>query len=118
MITLTSVAPVLPVRNVRAASELYTRLGFEVEAFDEEYAFANRGDIGLHLAQVQRVKPHESMVAVYLSVSDAPALYQEWADAGVEGRLLAPQGTDYGLVEGAYVDPDGNLLRFGSSAAE
>lgn len=42
------------------------------------------------------------------------ALHAEWATADVEGRLHAPTDTDYGLREGAYVDPDGNLLRYGS----
>jgi len=34
----------------------------------------------------------------------------------IDDRLVPPVDTDYGPVEGAYVDPDGNLLRFGSSA--
>ena len=35
--------------------------------------------------------------------------------AGVEDRLRAPFDTPYGLREFGYVDPDGNLLRVGSS---
>ncbi len=50
----------------------------------------------------------------YLWVDDADALYREWAGAGVGGRLQAPSATDYGLTEGAHIDPDGNLIRFGS----
>jgi uncharacterized glyoxalase superfamily protein PhnB len=51
---------------------------------------------------------------VYLYVDDAEALDAEWDGARVEGRLIAPTDTEYGLREGAHVDPDGNLLRFGS----
>jgi hypothetical protein len=51
---------------------------------------------------------------VYLYVSDADALYAQWRLARVAGRLVAPVDTDYGLREGAHVDRDGNLLRFGS----
>jgi hypothetical protein len=59
MTTFTSLAPVLPVRDVTAALELCLRLGFRTRAYD------------------------------------GPAAY--------------------GYAErGAYVDPDGNLLRFGS----
>jgi len=34
----------------------------------------------------------------------------------IDDRLVPPVDTEYGLVDGAYSDPDGNLLRFGSSA--
>jgi len=47
-------------------------------------------------------------------VSDADAVYDEWTAAGVEGRFHPRADTDYGLREAAYVDPDGNLVRFGS----
>lgn len=53
-------------------------------------------------------------MAVFLYVSDAHALHDEWLVVVVDGRLVPPVDTDYGLAEGAYVDPDGNLLRFGS----
>ncbi len=52
----------------------------------------------------------------YLWVDDADALHAEWAAAGVDGRLDPPRPTEYGLEEGAHVDPDGNLIRFGSPA--
>jgi hypothetical protein len=32
----------------------------------------------------------------------------------VAGELVAPFDTDYGLREGSHVDPDGNVIRFGS----
>ena len=112
-----SVAPVLPVRQLAEAVDRYRRLGFAVELFEGgDYAFASRGQVELHLATVERVQPDLSTVAVFLSVGDAHALHQEWREAVVDGRLVPPVETDYGLVEGAYVDPDGNLLRFGSPA--
>jgi hypothetical protein len=52
---------------------------------------------------------------VYLDVSDADALYAEWeALENLEGRLIAPRDTPYGLREFAYVDPDGTAYRIGS----
>ena len=41
----------------------------------------------------------------------ADAVAARWAGIG---RTGAPVDTVYGLREGAHVDPDGNLLRFGS----
>jgi hypothetical protein len=48
----------------------------------------------------------------YLYVDDADALHAEWSS--IEGRHHRPEDTPYGLREGAFVDPDGNLLRYGS----
>ncbi len=115
VVTFSSVAPVLPVRHLAEAVACYKRLGFAVQLFEGgDYAFASRGEVNLHLATVERNEPDKSTVAVFLYVSDAHALHDEWTEVVVEGRLVPPVDTDYGLVEGAYVDPDGNLLRFGS----
>ena len=52
--------------------------------------------------------------AAYLHVPDADALAARWSS--VE-RTGTPVDTDYGLREGWHIDPDGNLLRFGSPIA-
>ncbi len=114
---LNQVVPVLPVRDMAQAIDHYTRLGFEVRAFDEGYAFAERCAVQIHLSLVNDLDPATSNVAAYLYVDDADALFAEWSEAGVGGRLHTPTSTDYGLREGAHVDPDGNLLRFGSPLA-
>lgn len=111
-----TVAPVLPVRDVASALDHYRRLGFDVRAYEggAAYAYARRGGVDLHLAQVDDLDPLTSLTSVYLYVDDADALDAEWRAAGVGGRMVDVQDTDYGLREGAHVDPDGNLLRFGS----
>lgn len=111
-----TVAPVFPVADVGGAAEHYRRLGFEVTSHDDgtEYAFANRGEVWLHLACVDGVDPSTSMSAAYLYVEDADALATEWAASGADGRFVDPVDTDYGLREGAHIDPDGNLVRYGS----
>jgi hypothetical protein len=111
-----SVAPVLPTRDVPVALARYENLGFEVSIYHggNFYGYARRGDVSLHLSRVGDVDPKANLVSVYLYVSDADALHAEWSTSGVEGRFHQPADTDYGLREGAYVDPDGNLLRYGS----
>lgn len=113
---VTAVAPVLPVRDVAAAVEHYRTLGFAVDRYEGNaaYAFAERDGISLHLAQVDDLDPAVTTSALYLYVSDADAVYARWRLARPAGRLVAPVDTEYGLREGAHVDPDGNLLRFGS----
>jgi hypothetical protein len=55
--------------------------------------------------------------SVYLYVSDADALYAEWAALdNLAGRLIEPHEMPYSLREFAYIDPDGTLHRIGSRA--
>lgn len=119
MTSFDSLAVVLPTRDVNAALHRYQRLGFDVSPYRDrsEYGYARRGNVTLHLAQIDDFDPSASLVAAYLYVGDADKVHAEWTDASVEGRLVAPVDTDYGLREGAYVDPDGNLLRYGSRIA-
>ena len=117
------VAPVLVTTDLGASLARYELLGFQVSAYTDpdggtgHYGYARRGAVYLHVACVSDLDPLATTVSVYLYVSDADALHAEWRAAGVEGRLTRPQDTPYGLREGAYVDPDGNLLRFGSPMA-
>jgi len=114
--TFNTVAPVFPVADVVRAMEHYRKLGFEVTSHDDgtEYAFANRDEVWLHLAKVDDLDPSTSMSAAYLYVEDADALATEWSACGAGGRFIDPVDTEYGLREGAHVDPCGNLLRYGS----
>lgn len=74
----------------------------------------NRGAAHLHITTVEHLDPASSNVACYLYVENADHLYREWSTSGVDGRFHSPEDTDYGLREGAHVDPDGNPIRFGS----
>lgn len=118
--TLLEAAPVLVTSDLAAALERYRRLGFHTSAYSDEhgddtyYGYAERDGVHLHLAHVEHLEPRTNVVSVYLYVEDADQTYAAWSAAGVEGRFHAVQVTPYGLREAAYVDPDGNLVRFGS----
>ena len=69
------------------------------------------------VSDLQRALDHDPLrtaPAAYLHVPDADVLAAEWAPVD---RTGAPVDTDYGLREGWHIDPDGNLLRFGSPLA-
>lgn len=123
MVTFERASPVFPVKNVAAALAHYRRLGFVADAYEEHdgdgpvYGFLRRGPVELHLARVPDVDPATNMSAIYVYVDDTDALYAEWRAAHVEGRLVAPVDTRYGLREMVHVDPDGNLWRIGSELA-
>jgi predicted enzyme related to lactoylglutathione lyase len=106
--------PIFVTTDLDRALAHYRLLGFATEAFDTDYGFMRRHTANLHIARVEPIDPAASNVACYLYVEDADALYREWNESGAADRLLAPQDTEYGLREGAHVDPDGNLIRFGS----
>ena len=116
MPTLHRCAPVFVTTDLRRALADYERLGFEVEAYDDAdyYGFAGRDGIEIHVAKVDRIDLATTTSCAYVWVDDARQLYDEWSAADVEGRLHAPEETPYGLTEGAFVDGDGNLIRFGS----
>jgi catechol 2,3-dioxygenase-like lactoylglutathione lyase family enzyme len=112
-----TVAPVLPVADLDRAVAHYEALGFTVTGQEQGwgYAFANRDDVWLHLSVIDGYVGDPSVVSVYLYVGDADALGAEWAAAGVGGSFRAPGDTDYGMREGHHIDPDGNLLRYGTA---
>ena len=113
------VAPVIPVRDLNAALQRYRRLGFTVQPYEgpEPYGFVDRGGVSLHLSEWAEHDPARTGSQVYLYVSNADELHAEWKAADIEGRLVDPHDTPYGLREFAYVDPDGTLHRAGSPLA-
>jgi uncharacterized protein len=108
--------PILATSDVDRALEHYGALGFETEQWEGgDYGFLSRDGVEVHVAAPDGFDPAANTVAWYIFVADADALYEEWKAAGVAGELIAPTDTDYGLREGRHVDPDGNVLRFGSA---
>jgi len=108
------ISPIFPVTDLQRALDHYTALGCSVSRHDEEYGFAARAGVEIHLTVVRDHDPLRTAAAAYLHVPDADALAQEWARVDRTGQ---PVDTDYGLREGWHIDPDGNLLRFGSPLA-
>jgi uncharacterized protein len=107
--------PILATSDVSRALGHYRALGFEAEGWEGGgYGFLHRDGVELHLGEVETLDPTTNTVSVYLFVADADQLHTEWAAASLDGRMQAPTDTDYGLREGHHVDPDGNIIRFGS----
>ena len=133
-----SVSPVFSTANLPRWLSHYRALGFEVRSYGNEYGFATRDGIQLHVSVNSEHDPLRGAGCAYLYVEDADALHALWSaaaaatsdmaiDAAGEGaaggdvagavsytRDVAPVNTSYGLREGAHLDPDNNLLRYGS----
>jgi hypothetical protein len=112
---LRAYSPIFPVRDLAAARAHDTRLGFRTLPDDggADYGFANRDGTALHLEADPDHDPARGASA-YLEVVDADALYDQWTGPGVGGTTRPVVPTPYGLREGSHVDPDGNVIRFGS----
>ncbi len=112
---LRSFSPIFPVRDLDIALAHYKSLGFKTFAYEEgsDYGFADREGVGLHFATSETEEPIHPSEA-YLYVRDADALYDEWSQSGRSGKTRPVGPTDYELREGSHVDPDGNVIRFGS----
>jgi hypothetical protein len=107
------VAPGLPVTDLEVAFAHYRRLGFATREYEGGgYGFLTRDGVELHLGVVPEVDNSGAKHSTYLFVDDADGLAQEWRVAGLEVQM--PVDTEWGQHEGAVVDPDGNVIRFGS----
>lgn len=113
-------SPIFPVRDLAAALAHYSALGFDASAHadGDEYGFADREGIGLHLAADPDHDPAHNAASAYLYVRDADALYEQWIRPGIGGRTRPVEATPYKFREGSHTDPDGNLIRFGSPVEE
>lgn len=110
----TRVAPIFPVRDVAAALAFYRGLGFDAREWrGGGYGFVTFEGVEIHLGEEPDldVRPDRRSTA-YLFVEDSDALARTWRAAGAEVRL--PQDTEWGQHEGVLIDPDGNVIRFGS----
>jgi DNA-binding MarR family transcriptional regulator/catechol 2,3-dioxygenase-like lactoylglutathione lyase family enzyme len=106
--------PIFPVRDLASALGHYERLGFKTHSFDDGYGFANRGEVSIHLDVRPGHNPQANRTAAYLQVGDPDAVYAAWSQPGLGGVTRPVEDTSWGMREGSHVDPDGNLIRFGS----
>jgi hypothetical protein len=123
---LQSLAPVLPVTDVLMSLENYARLGFRAKPYQRAeivqgrkpaqvlYGLLFRDGLQMHLCQVAGLDTQTNPSEVFLYVDNAAELHVQWIDSGAHGEFVEPAETEYGLLEGAFLDPDGNSIRYGS----
>lgn len=104
--------PVFVVADMARSIDHYQKLGFDVTPYNDDYAFAEHGTLNLHLERFEGTGMPAGGGLVYVHCADAQEVADEWRKAGLE--ITAPENKPWGQYEGSHVDPDGNLIRFGS----
>ncbi|MGD0704593.1 MAG: ankyrin repeat domain-containing protein [Trebonia sp.] len=116
---LLSVAPGMPTTNMARTVEHYGRLGFSFSApgaeslAGAEFAIGERDGIALHFALKPEHDPATTATWVFIRVEDANELGAELTAAGMDQERPV-RDTDYKMRQITHIDPDGNLLLFGS----
>jgi hypothetical protein len=110
---LMRVAPGLPSADMARTVAHYQRLGFHFSLRDGEFAIAEREGVQLHFAVKADHDPARTATWVHVTVDDADVLAAEFRASGFAPRT-EPHDTDHRMREFAHIDPDGNLLLFGS----
>jgi hypothetical protein len=118
-VTISSVAPIIPVHDLKRALRRYRMLGFSAREYagPAAYGYVERDGVELHLSESSDHDRHNG-AEVYLYVSDADALHLAWSISGVKGRFIPPHDTDYGMREFAFIDRDGTAHRVGSPQSD
>jgi hypothetical protein len=112
MVASKRVAPIFLVRDLNVSLEHYRRLGFATRPYEGGgYGFASLDGCEIHLGVVPG-DVTTTPSSAYLFVEDADQIASVWAAAGADVRT--PQDTEWGQHEGVVIDPDGNIIRFGS----
>lgn len=119
--TLTSVVPILFVRDVPASAAYFKeKLGFAIDFLYGEppfYGAVSRGAICLHLRCVRApnfaelAAREESLILATIEVSDVRALFAEVKSRGAE-IAQEPTQQPWGGTDFQIRDPDGNVISF------
>jgi len=118
-VAVSGFSPCFPATDMRAALAHYARLGFDVMPYSEGMAWAwvRFGVAEIHLFLKEDHDPARTAAAADLAVEDCDALRRQWDATGVPGTS-ASYDTPYGMREAVHVDPDHNLIRFGSPLSQ
>jgi catechol 2,3-dioxygenase-like lactoylglutathione lyase family enzyme len=114
------VAPVLPMRDVEVTARFYERLGFTRQRrYDSGYLVVASGWMELHFFHHPDCDPLTSAAGCFIRVRDVDAVTARFGDhvppdpRGTP-RFLPPTPKPWGMRQAVLVDPDGNLVQFGT----
>ncbi len=111
-----SVAPIMPTTDIVRTIEHYRALGFGAEVHGD-FVMTRRDGVELFFSLNPDHDPKSTASCIYVRVDDADVLHAHWQGAAISA-LRPLRDTDYKMREFAVIDPDGNLILFGSPLAK
>jgi hypothetical protein len=107
------VTPILPVSAMPETIAFYEAAGFEVNPYDDKYAFVNYGDQPVFdLGLSDDLDPATNRAAVFIVVIDADAWHARLSEHQLP--VSAIENMPWGMREFTLSDPSGNRLRIGN----
>ena len=114
------VAPVLPMRDIDVTAAFYEALGFTRQRrYGRDYLVIASGWMELHFFQHPECDPLTSIAGAFIRVDDVDAITAGFAahvpaDPRGTPRFLPAVAKPWGMKQAILVDPDGNLVQFGT----
>ena len=109
-----TVTPTFPVTDMDAAIGFYESAGFEVERYDEGFAFVSRDHQGtFNLDLAPHIDPSRNGAGCYIIIGGVDEWHSKLAAAGLD--VTAVEDMPWGMHEFTLTDPAGNHVRIGES---
>ena len=108
------VTPTLPVSDMAASVRFYEAAGFDVEPYDDGFAFVRWSDESVFdLDLLETLEPSRNGGGCYIITRDV----DDWHDRMTAGGLPVtdPERMPWGMYEFTLTDPDHNHIRIGAN---
>jgi len=109
--TMVRAVPVLATPDLAASAAFWQAAGFEIDAYSDDFASAERDGVELHLVEQQSLGAERG--AAYLHVCDVDDIHASWSAAGLP--VSEVRNEPWGMREFDLVDLGGNRIRVGRS---
>jgi len=110
------VTPTLPVSDMAQAIGFYETAGFDVEPYDDGFAFVELNDQGaFNLARHEAAQPATNGAGGYIMIDDVDGWHSRLLAAGL--AVTPIEDMPWGMHEFTLTDPSGNHIRIGRSVA-
>jgi uncharacterized glyoxalase superfamily protein PhnB len=108
------VTPTLPVRDMDEAARFCEAAGFDVDLYDDGFAFVRANDQSLFdLDRIDGLDPSTNHAGCYIITGEVDAWHSRFEAAGLDVTPL--EDMPWGMHEFTLTDPSGNHIRIGRS---
>jgi predicted enzyme related to lactoylglutathione lyase len=106
------VTPTLPVADMNEAVRFYETAGFDVEQYDDGFAFVRHHEQSVcNLDLAKDLDPADNHAGCYIITADVDEWHIHFDAAGLD--VTAVEDMPWGMHEFTLTDPSGNHLRIG-----